>query len=262
MFGLIIITSAMIIAVLSPRLITHDPVATSRRALEPPSSDHWLGTDDLGRDEYSRLVYGSRVSMWVSLMSALLALGLGTPLGLLSGSYGGWVDDVIMRFTDIWFAFPEIVLPIAIVAALGTGANNVIIALGLIYAPVIIRLVRGVALSVREKPFVAAAKAIGESDAAIMIREILPNCLSPLIVQTMLIFSYAILVEAALSFLGLGTQPPTPSWGRMLGDARLFMFQAPWLAIFPGAAVTLTILGFNFFGDGLRDVLDVRARPI
>jgi peptide/nickel transport system permease protein len=220
-----------------------------------PSLNHLMGTDDFGRDILSRVMVGARVSLQVGLIAVGLAATVGTTLGLLAGYVGHLTDEVIMRAMDILFAFPAILLAIAIMAALGKGITNAMIAIGIVYVPIFARIARSSVLSVRQEDFIDAARAIGSSDGRIMLRHIFPNILSPLIVETTLSLSFAILAEAALSFFGLGTQPPDPSWGRMLSEGRAYFQQSAWLAIWPGLAIMLTVLGFNLLGDGLRDLL-------
>lgn len=226
--------------------------------LQPPSGAHWFGTDDLGRDVFSRVLVAARVSLEVGLVSVGMAMVVGVAIGLIAGYYGGWTDNVLMRCMDVLFAFPVLLLAVAIVAVLGPGLGTAMVAIGVVYAPIFARVTRASVLLVREQVFVRAALSIGSSDLRIMRRHILPNVAAPLIVQTSLSLAFAILSEAALSFLGLGVQPPAPSWGRMLFDGRAYIPDAWWLGVFPGAAIFLTVLAFNLVGDGLRDVLDPR----
>jgi peptide/nickel transport system permease protein len=219
-----------------------------------------LGTDEFGRDILSRLIHGARVSLRVAILSVAAAGILGSSLGILSGYAGGSVDNLAMRIMDVIFAFPAILLALGIVAVLGAGSNNVIVALTLVYLPIFARVARGPVLSTKEMEYVTAAHATGSSSIRIVTRHILPNISAPIIVQVSLALSWAILTEAALSFLGLGTQPPQPSWGNMLSESRTLMELAPWTAISPGAAIMLAILGFNLLGDSLRDVLDPRLK--
>ncbi len=228
------------------------------RMLQPPSSAHWFGTDDLGRDVLSRVLVAARVSLEVGVVSVGIALLVGVAIGLAAGYYRGWTDNVLMRCMDVLFAFPVLLLAVAIVAVLGPGLGTAMVAIGVVYAPIFARVTRASVLSVREQVFVRAALSIGASDLRIMRRHILPNIAAPLIVQTSLSLAFAILSEAALSFLGLGVQPPAPSWGRMLFDGRGYIPDAWWLGVFPGAAIFLTVLAFNLVGDALRDVLDPR----
>lgn len=226
--------------------------------LQGPSPAHWFGTDDLGRDVFSRVLLAARVSLEVGVVSVGIALLAGVAIGLAGGYYRGWVDNVLMRCMDVLFAFPVLLLAIAIVAVLGPGLTTAMVAIGVVYAPIFARITRASVLSVREQVYVRAAMSIGASDLRIMRRHVLPNIAAPLIVQTSLSLAFAILSEAALSFLGLGVQPPAPSWGRMLFDGRGYMPDAWWLGVFPGVAIFLTVLAFNLVGDALRDVLDPR----
>ncbi len=228
--------------------------------LQAPGVHHWFGTDELGRDVFSRVLVAARVSLQVGLVAVGIALTCGVLLGLVAGFYGGWVDDVVMRVMDMLFAFPAILLAIAILAVLGPGSVNAMIAIGIVYTPIFARITRAGVLSAREEVFVRAARSIGASDARLLRLHVLPNALAPLIVQTSLSLAFAILSEAALSFLGLGVQPPDPSWGRMLYEGRDFIQQAWWMGVFPGLAIFLTVLSFNLVGDALRDALDPRQR--
>lgn len=229
-------------------------------ALHPPSLRFPFGTDTLGRDNLSRIIFGARISLLVGLSAMIMASALGVTLGMLSGYYSGWIDAVIGRILDALLAFPAVLLAIFIVAVLGPSMVNAIIAVAIVYVPAFARLTRANVLSLKEKEFIEAARAVGLRDGQIMARHILRNTLSPIIVQFSLGVGYAILVEAGLSFLGLGVQPPTASWGSMLGFGRSFMTQAPWLTTFPGLAIFVTVLGFNFLGDGLREALDPRLK--
>ena len=228
--------------------------------LQPPNARYLLGTDEFGRDILSRLIQGARVSLRVAIASITGASVLGTALGVLSGYVGGNLDHVIMRVMDVFFAFPAILLALGIVAALGPGSDNAILAIAVVYTPIFARVARGPVLAIKEMEYVAAARAVGVPPGRMVLRHILPNAMAPIIVQISLGLSWAILTEAALSFLGLGTQPPEPSWGGMLSESRKLMELAPWMAVFPGAAIMLAVLGFNLLGDGLRDVLDPRLR--
>lgn len=248
-------------AVLAGILAPYDPIDMNvANALNGPSAAHWFGTDRFGRDVLSRVVYGSRVSLWVGLVSILGASVLGTLLGVLSGYFGGWTDHLISRGMDILFSFPSLVLAIAIAAMLGPGVNNAIIAIVIVYIPLFSRVARGAVLAEQGKEYVDAALVAGSRSTRIMRRHILPNILSPLIVQASISISYAILLEAYLSYLGLGTQPPAPSWGTMLNEGKTFLEVAPWVSIFPGLGIMISVLAFNLLGDGLRDVLDPRSR--
>ncbi|MFL6134813.1 MAG: ABC transporter permease [Nocardioidaceae bacterium] len=230
--------------------------------LQHPTATHLFGTDELGRDVFSRVIVAARVSLEVAVVSVGLALVVGVGIGLVAGYYRGWVDNALMRCMDVLFAFPVLLLAVAIVAVLGPGLLTAMVAIAVVYAPIFARVTRASVLSVREQVFVTAAVSIGTSDLRIMRRHVLPNITAPLIVQTSLSLAFAILSEAALSFLGLGVQPPAPSWGRMLYDGRGFVTDAWWLGVFPGAAIFLTVLAFNLVGDALRDVLDPRQLTV
>lgn len=259
MFGAVIVALLIFTAIFGPSLATNDPRAMDFAALfAPPSLDHLMGTDNFGRDVFTRIMYGARVSLQVGIISVTLATIVGTLLGLIAGYSNRLIDEVIMRSMDIIFAFPAILLAIAILAALGKGIENAMIAIGIVYIPIFARIARGEVLTVREEEFVGVAYALGASRVRIMFSHILPNILSPIIVEISLSLSFAILAEAALSFFGLGTQPPDPSWGNMLAEGRAYIQQSVWLGIFPGLAIMLTVMGFNFLGDGLRDSLDPR----
>ena len=252
----------LLVALLAGAIAPQDPTAQLAPRLQPPSAAHLLGTDEFGRDQFSRLVYGSRISLYVGILSVALALSTGATVGIVAGYFGGTVDNVVMRVIDSIFAFPSLLLAIAITGILGPSLTNAMVAIGIVSAPTYARLARGAVLTAAANEFVTAARALGASDARIILRHVLPNVLAPLIVQTSLSFSTSILAEASLSFLGLGTQPPDPSWGTMLGAGRRFMEAAPWVAVFPGVAITITVLGFNLLGDGLRDALDPRLRGV
>lgn len=265
--GLFIILLFMLSALIAPYLSPHDPLETSLYdQLKPPiwhEGGTWkniLGTDDLGRDILSRLIYGARVSLLVAVFSVGLAFFCGTLLGCISGYYKGFRDSIIMRFMDIILAFPYILLAIVVVAYLGPSLQNAMIAIAITYVPRFARIVRGSVLEECGKDYVSAARAIGANDFRIIFIAILPNCLGPLIVQTTLGFASAILDMAALSFLGLGAQPPTPEWGAMIAKSRALILRAPWVMTFPGLAILFAVLGFNLLGDGLRDALDPRLR--
>jgi len=229
-------------------------------ALRPPSGAHWFGTDELGRDIFSRVLVATQASMLVAVASVAFAFAVGVTIGVISGYRGGVVDAVLMRVVDVMFAFPVLLLALAIVAILAPGTTTTILAIGIVYTPIFARVARASALSVRVEPYVAVSRTMGTGDLYILGRHILPNIAGPVIVQTSLSLAFAILSEAALSFLGLGIQPPQPSWGRMLFDAQGFVHRAWWMSVFPGAAIFVTVLAFNLIGDGLRDVLDPKQR--
>ncbi|MCC6176570.1 MAG: ABC transporter permease [Chloroflexi bacterium] len=258
--GAALILLLLLVALLAGVLAPFDPVAQIARRLTAPNDVYLLGTDEFGRDVLSRIIYGSRISLYVGVVSVGIALAVGGTLGLIAGYFGGWIDNVIMRFMDVMFAIPSLVLAIAITGILGPNLRNAMIAIGIVYTPTFARVARGPVLSVVQHEYVQAARTVGARDWRIIFRHVLPNVTAPIIVQTTLSLSTAILAEAVLSFLGLGTQPPEPSWGTMLGTGRKFMETAPWIAVFPGVAIMLAVLGFNLLGDGLRDALDPRLR--
>jgi peptide/nickel transport system permease protein len=231
-------------------------------ALQPPSWSHPFGTDEFGRDILSRVILGAAVSLRVGFLSVAFALVVGTLIGLLAGFYGRWVDDVLMRLMDVLFAFPAVLLAIAIVAIRGAGPANAILAIGIVFVPIFARVTRASVLGVREEVYVRASRSVGASDFRLLTRHVLPNAAPPIIVQTSISLAFAVLAEAALSFLGLGPRRPNPSWGLMLSDGRGFVEQAWWYSVFPGLAIVLTVLCFNLLGDGLRDVLDPKQRTL
>jgi peptide/nickel transport system permease protein len=258
--GAALVAANVLVAVLAPVLARVDPEALDVRGrLSAPSARHWLGTDHVGRDAWSRVVYGARLSIVVGGAVVAVAFSAGIVFGLVGGYYRA-LDNALMRMMDGLMAFPGIILAIALMASLGPSVLNVIVALGIVYVPRVARIVRGSVLVVRETPYVEAARALGIPDARILLRHVLPNCVSPIIVQSTFIFAAAVLGEAALSFLGVGVPPQVPSWGNVLAEGRLYLQQAPWLTLGPGAAVMASILGLNLFGDGLRDLLDPRLR--
>ena len=249
----------VVVAVFAPALAPYDPAATDFTAVrQAPSAEYLFGTDEIGRDVLSRVIYGARASLVAGVISVVIALVLGVPLGLISGYYQGLTDEVIMRFTDALLAFPFLILAVALAAALGPSLQNAMIAIGIATTPTFIRLTRGQVLAVQAEDYVQAARALGVGDARILARHVLPNSFAPLLVQATLTVAQAIIAESSLSFLGLGVQPPVPSWGGMLNTAKNFMAQAPWMAIWPGVSIFITVLAFNLFGDGLRDALDPR----
>jgi peptide/nickel transport system permease protein len=256
--GLTLAAVVLLGALLAPWLAPEDPLAMSPRRFGAPSASAWLGTDQFGRDLLSRLLYGARVSMAVSIAAVGMATLIGGAIGLCAGYFGGRADLLLMRGVDVLMAFPTLLLALAVVATFGGNTRNLILAVTLAYIPIFSRVIRGSALSVKQNDFVEASRALGARDGRIILRAVLPNVLAPIIVQATFNLSTAIMIEAALSFLGLGVQPPAPSWGSMLSEARNFMELDPWLALAPGGAITLAVLGFNLFGDGLRDILDPR----
>lgn len=261
MMGLAIVALFILGAILAPWIALHDPTATSLgHALEAPSIENPLGRDELGRDILSRVIHGARISLFIGVISVGIGVIIGVPVGAISGYYGGKTDLIVQRLIDIMLAFPGILLALVVVATLGVGLTNVMIAIGIVSIPIYVRLVRGSVLSIKEQEYVSAARALGSSDRRIIFRHILPNCLGPIIVQSTLQIATAILWAAALGFLGLGAVPPTPEWGTMLGRGRDFLRVAPHLSTFPGLAVMLAVLGFNLLGDGLRDALDPRLK--
>lgn len=252
-----IVLAFVAMAVLAPLLPLADPLRSNFLAIrKPPSELYWLGTDELGRDQLSRLFHGTQASLLAGIVSVMIALGIGVPIGLIAGWYGGWVDAVISRITEALLACPFLILAIAFAAVLGPSLTNAMIAIGLSAVPIFIRLVRGQVLTVKKEDFVEGARAIGGRGLYILFRHVAPNTMPPIIVQATLFMAQAIILEAALSFLGLGQQPPSPSWGQMLNVAKNFMEQAPWMSVAPGVAIFLAVLGFNVLGDGLRDALD------
>jgi peptide/nickel transport system permease protein len=259
--GAIIVGLNIFVALLGPYIWTVDPDELVATRLEDPSWAHPLGTDELGRDTLARIIHGAQVSLQVGLISVSIALVLGLSIGLASGFFGGKVDGFLMRIVDLMFALPGLVLAIVIAGLLGPNRRNAMIAIGIIITPAFARVVRGAVLEVMGFPFVESARALGSSHRRIMARHVIPNIAAPVIVLVTVYLSTAILAEAALSFLGLGTQPPEASWGGMLSSARAYLEVQPWLSIFPGLAIMIVVLGFNFLGDGLRDILDPRLGP-
>ena len=259
LIGLAVVLFFIAIAVAAPLLAPYDPLATDWRAVrKPPSALHFFGTDELGRDVLARLIWGARASLMAGLVSVSIAVAVAVPLGLVSGYLGGAVDGLMMRMVDAMLAIPFLILAIALAAFLGPNLTNAMIAIGVAQTPIFIRLTRGQVLVVRHENYIEAARAIGNPGRRIMLRHILPNVLAPILVQATLAIAAAIIAEATLSFLGLGQQPPAPSWGSMLNTATRFLAQAPWMAIWPGLAIFTLVLSFNLLGDGLRDALDPR----
>lgn len=260
--GAVIVCILTLTAVFAERIAVHKPEQVRAvQRLRPPSPVHWFGTDDFGRDVFSRVAHGARISLRIGITAVLLGTTVGALIGLVSGYFGGRTDLVVQRVMDGLMAFPALVLALAVVAALGASVRNVIIAVGLTLAPAANRLVRSVALSVRETPFVMAARALGGSHGRVVLRHVLPNCLAPYLVIATANLGSAIVAEASLGFLGLGVPPPTPAWGSMLsGATQTYLFRAPWMAIFPGLAISLAVFGFNMFGDAVRDLLDPRLK--
>lgn len=259
MAGAFVVALFVVMAVGAPWIATSDPTRTDWSKLrKAPSAAHPFGTDDLGRDGFSRVVWGARISMQAGVFSILFAIAVGVPIGLAAGYYRGALDQVVMRITDAWLAFPFLILAIGLVAILGPSLTNATLAIGLGATPTYIRLTRGLVLSTKEEDYVAGARALGAGDLRVMGRHILPNIVSAIVVQATVAIPTAIIAEAVLSFLGLGVQPPAPSWGTMLNAAQQFLETAPWMAFWPGLAIFLLALAFNLAGDGLRDLLDPR----
>jgi peptide/nickel transport system permease protein len=261
LIGLGIVLFFIILAIIAPLIApySYKDQDLSQRLLAP-SSQHLFGTDDFGRDIFSRILYGARISLWVGFFSVLGSVFLGTLLGIVAGYYGRWVDAIISRIFDIMLAFPSILLAIAVVAILGPSLQNALIAIAIINIPNFGRLVRSRVLSVKQDEYIMAARAVGMKDTRILFHHILPNSISPVIVQATLAIATAIIEAASLGFLGLGAQAPTPEWGKMLADAKEYLVQAPWTLFFPGIAIMLTVLGFNLMGDGLQDVIDPKMK--
>ena len=261
MVGLGLFVALVLVAVFAPAIAPHDPLKVDPIvALMPPSADYWMGTDTLGRDVMSRVIFGTRISLRLGVISVSIGLSLGVLIGVLAGYLGGRVDGILMRFIDMLLAFPSLILALVAVFALGPGLTNAMIAVGISSIPAFARITRGEVLSAKENLYVQSAQALGGSSATIMVRHILPNIIAPNIVMAALMTGTAILAGAALSFLGLGAQSPTPEWGLMLSQGRGFMSLAWWLTFFPGLGIMLTVMALNLLGDGLRDVLDPRLR--
>jgi peptide/nickel transport system permease protein len=261
MFGLGVVLFFLLVALLAPWLAPYDPVATSWSAVRhAPASEYLFGADELGRDVLSRVIWGTRASLLAGLVSVSISLALGVPIGMLAGYLGRWIDALISRITDAMLACPFLILAIALAAFLGPSLTNAMIAIGISATPIFIRLTRAQVLSAKAEDYVEAARALGNPHWRIALRHILPNIVAPLIVQATLAIAAAVIAEASLSFLGLGQQPPAPSWGSMLNTARNYVDQAPWMAIWPGVSIFLLVLSFNLLGDGLRDALDPRHK--
>ncbi len=258
LIGLVVLAVLALAALLAPWIVPYDPDAQDFDMIGAPSPAHPLGTDDLGRDLLSRLLMGTRVSLFVGVVTVLLGMTAGVFLGVAAGYFGGWVDTLCMRYIDLQWAFPNFIIAVYLVAVFGTGLANVIVAISLAFVDDFARIARGMVLTIREEQYIAAARTIGASDQRIMWRHILPNATAPIIVQATVSVSYAILAEAGLSFLGLGVEPSTPTWGLILADSRSFISRAWWLGVFPGLFIMISVLSVNFLGDALRDFLDVR----
>ena len=257
--GAVIVAVFVLLGIFAPLVAPFDPSKTNFLALrKPPSAVYWLGTDEIGRDILSRLIHGGIASLYAGVVSVFIALAVGMPIGLIAGWFGGWADALISRATDALLAVPFLILAIALAASLGPSLTNAMIAIGLSQVPIFVRLTRGQVLAVKTEDFVEGARAVGVPNMQILLRHITPNITAPLLVQGTLTVATAIIAEASLSFLGLGQQPPAPSWGSMLNTAKNYMDSAPWMSISPGLAICLVVLGFNLLGDGLRDALDPR----
>jgi len=263
MLALTLVLLQVLVSVFANVIAPHDPVAQAVEArMAPPSSEFLLGTDKLGRDVLSRIIHGYRSSLGIAFSAVSVALLLGGSLGIWAGYKGGWIDRVVMRFADVLFAFPIILLAIGVIAILGTNTASTVVAIAVVYSPIFARLMRAPTLVLRNTDYVVAARSFGAGDLRIIVQHIMPNLMSVILVQASLSLSTAILLEASLSFLGIGAQPPAPSLGRMLSEGRDYMFMAPWASLFSGLAILLASLGFNLLGDGLRDRLDPRLRGI
>jgi len=261
MVGGFLIVFFILVAIIGPFLTVYDPTKVDfGTRLLPPSSEHWLGTDHNGRDIFTRLVHGTSITLYIGFLSVVVGLAIGVPLGVLSGYYGKILDSFIMRCIDVLLAFPGILLAIALVSVLGGSITNVIIAVGIFSVPGFARIVRGSTMAVRKLEYIDAIRALGASDLRIIILHILPNIVSPIIVQATIRIAIAILIASGLSFLGLGAQPPTPEWGAMLSQGRSYMFDHPHVALYPGLAIVFAVLAFNLFGDGLRDAFDPQSK--
>lgn len=259
--GLFVILGLILTALVAPWVAPYDPLKTNiSKRLEPPSTEHPFGTDQLGRDVLSRVLYGARISLRIALLTALIATSIGAPLGIVSGYFGGWVDNLLMRLTDMFMAFPRLILAMAIAAALKPTLENVVLAISLAAWPAYARLARSVTLAIREETYIEAARALGASHTRILRRHILPGVISPVTIQVSLDMGGIILTAAGLGFIGFGAQPPTPEWGLMIAEGRNYIPNQWWLSLFPGLAISIVVLGFNLLGDGIRDLLDPRMR--
>lgn len=259
--GFLIILLIIFAAIFAPFVAPYDPYyMNTQERLSSPRAEHWLGTDSFGRDIFSRIIYGAQISLQVGLISVGLSLVVGTVMGVVAAYFGGWVDGLISRITDILFSFPDILLALVIMAILGPSLTNLMIAIGIVYTPIFARVARSAVLSMKDALYLEASRSIGVGTVRMMWDHILPNSLAPILVQTSLSFAFAILAEAALSFLGLGVSPDTPSWGIMLSDAKDWMELGWWMAVFPGLAITVAVFSFNVMGDGLRDALDPQLK--
>jgi peptide/nickel transport system permease protein len=259
MFGLAVVLGFIALALFAAWIAPQDPIATSWGAIrKPPSAEHWFGTDEIGRDVFSRVIWGTQASMLAGVVSVSISLLLGVPIGLAAGFLGGWIDAAISRLIDAFLACPFLILAIALAAFLGPSLTNAMIAIGVSATPIVARLTRGAVIHVKVEDYMEAARALGASPLRQVLRHVLPNIAAPLIVQATLAIAAAVIAEASLSFLGLGQQPPAPSWGSMLNTAKNYVDHAPWMAIWPGVSIFLLVLAFNLLGDGLRDALDPR----
>jgi peptide/nickel transport system permease protein len=261
LIGLAVVLAFVALAVFAPWAAPQDPIATSWGAIrKAPSAEHWFGTDEIGRDVFARVVWGTRASLLAGVVSVSISLMLGVPIGLAAGFIGGWVDALISRITDAFLACPFLILAIALAAFLGPSLTNAMIAIGVSATPIFVRLTRAQVMGIKVEDYIEAARAVGNPPLRVALRHVLPNITAPVIVQATLAIASAVIAEASLSFLGLGQQPPAPSWGSMLNTAKNFIDNAPWMAIWPGLSIFLLVLSFNLLGDGLRDALDPRQR--
>ena len=261
MIGSFVVLFFIIIAIFAPYIAPYDPIAQDlSQRLQPPSSKHLFGTDQFGRDIFSRVIYGSRIAIWIIILVSIISGGIGTLIGVFAGYFGGIVDEVLMRITDMFLAFPSLVLAMAFAAAMGPSLTNTIIAISLVYWTVYARLARAEALRIKNTEYIEAERAMGASNFRIIFLHVLPMCISPVLVQLTLRMGTIILTAAGLGFLGLGAQPPTPEWGAMVSDGRNYLVDQWWISTFPGMAIAIVVLGFNLLGDGIRDMLDPRLR--